>query len=111
MNSFLNALFQFLNPIVIFFASVAGIAAFLLGALADPQGFMNQVVCGIIDGVATIFPSTPDNLKIGTMIDSLGASMPAVGRGIIREVFNTILIIAGLLAVVKIYKLLPFKAS
>ncbi len=111
MGAFFTALFGFLSPVVVFFISVVSIVAFLLGALANPQGFLNQMICSAIDAIAYIFPSTPDNLKIGTMINNLGDSMPLVGRGIVREVFTSISIIIGLVSIVKIYKLLPFKAS
>ena len=107
----MTALLQLIQPIVIFFISVAGLIALLLGALADPQGFLNQLICGVIDGIASFFPSTPDNLKIAFLVNSIGDSVPIVGRAVIREVFSTVGIIFGFVAVIKIYKLLPFKMS
>lgn len=111
MAALVNALLQFFQPVVVFFVSVVSIIGFLLGALANPQGLMNKIVCGVIDGIATILPSTPNNLKIAYLIDSIASSMPAVGRGIIREFFITITAMFAIVAVIKIYKLLPFKAS
>lgn len=72
---------------------------------------MNTVIVAAIDFVAAFFPSTPENLKIGNIINNLASSMPAVGAGIIREIFGTITTIALLALVIKIYKLLPFKMS
>lgn len=107
----MTALLQFIQPVVVFFISVVGLVAFLVGALLDPQGFLNQLVCGAIDGIANFFPSTPDNLKIAYIVNSLGDSIPVVGRAVIREIFSTIGIIFSLVAIIKIYKLLPFKMS
>lgn len=109
--NFFQGLFGFFTPVIVFFVSVGSIVAFLLGALADPQGLMNQVVCSAIDYVAFIFPSTPDNLKIANIINGLGDSIPGVGRSVIREIFTTITSIFGIALVIKIYKLIPFKAT
>jgi hypothetical protein len=115
MGALLTALLEFITPVVIFFASIGTVVAFLLGALANPQGWMNSVICTAIDYIASIFPSTPDDMKIGTvvstLINGLGSSIPIVGVGIIREIFTTFLTIAGLALAIKIYKLLPFKAT
>lgn len=111
MGSLFSALLKFFSPVIVIFTSISGIIAFLLGALADPQGLMNQIICGAIDNVASLLPSTPDNLKIGALIDSIGDSMPMVGRGIVREFFLTITAMVAIVAVIKIYKLLPFKAT
>lgn len=109
--NFFQGLFLFFTPVITVFVSITAIVAFLIGALLDPQGLMNSVVCHAIDYIAAIFPSTPDNLKIATILNSAGDSMPAVGRGVVKEIFSTIAIIFGLGLIVKIYKLLPFKAS
>lgn len=111
MGNLFTTLFNFIKPIVVVFSSVGTIIAFLLGALLNPQGLLNQIVCGTIDGIASLLPSTPNNLKIGSLIDSIAATMPAVGRGIIREMFVTLTAMMAVIAVIKIYKLLPFKAS
>ena len=107
----MQVLLNFLVPVIVVCTGLIGIVAFLVAALNDPQGWMNSVVITTIDAVAGFFPSTPDNLKIGTIIDSLGDSMPLVGRAVIREIFTTISAIAGIALVVKIYKLIPFKAT
>ena len=111
MGNFFNALFQFLKPSIVFFSSIGGITAFLLGALANPQGLMNKVIVGAIDFIANLFPSTPDNLKIANLINSMGDSIPLVGRAVIRDTFFTIASIAAISLAIKIYKLLPFKAT
>lgn len=107
----MQVLLNFLVPVIVVCTGLIVIVAFLVSALNDPQGWMNSVVITTIDAVASLFPSTPDSLKIGNIINSVGDSMPLVGRAVIRETFNTISSIAGIALVVKIYKLIPFKAS
>lgn len=102
---------QFFTPVVVIAASLVTVAAFLIGALNNPQGLMNQMIVSGINYIAAIFPSTPENLKIGNLISSLGDTIPAIGTGIISEIFTTISTIAGISLAIKIYKLLPFKAS
>lgn len=108
MNEFL---FKLLKPIYVVFFSITGFISFLLGALADPQGWMNAVVCTTVDVIAAFFPRTPDNLKIANILNSVGDSMPLVGRSIVYEIAGTIATIAGISLVIKLYKLIPFKAT
>lgn len=111
MPALFSALLAFFTPVVVFFISVAIIVSFLLGALADPQGLLNQIVCGLLDGIAYLLPSTPENLKIGNFLNSIGDSMPLVGRGLVKEVFATASAIFAIRMIIVIYKLLPFKFS
>lgn len=111
MSRAVEILMGFLNPVVIVFASIGGIISFLIGALANPAGLANSIICGAIDIVVGLLPSTPSGLTIGGIINSASASMPAVGRGIIAEIFTTISLMVGLAIIVKIYKLIPFKMS
>ena len=107
----MKILTKLLEPIHVFFISASGLLSFLLGALADPQGLMNHVVIKTIDVLAEALPSTPDNLKISSILNSVGDSMPLVGRGIVYEVAGTVATIAGISLAIKIYKLIPFKAT
>jgi hypothetical protein len=111
MPALFAALASFLTPVVVFFVSVGVIVAFLLAALADPQGWMNKVVISAIDFISSIFPSTPSNLKISSLINSISSTLPALGRGIIADLFSTLASIAAIRLVIVIYKLLPFKAT
>lgn len=89
----------------------AGFWAIVSAAIANPGGAVNAFINMIVDFIGSVFPSTPDNLKIGNLINSVGDSMPAVGRGIVREFFVIFSSCFGLALVIKIYKLIPFKAS
>lgn len=121
-NAFVNALRNFFNPaisvILAFFSPVVSllsacvaIVGWLLGAIADPQGFMNGFVNAVVDAVASILPSTPSGLKIGSIINNVAGYMPGVGRAVITEIFVSISAIFVLVGAVKLYKLIPFKAT
>ena len=106
-----KVIFKLLQPVYAVFASISGLISILLGAIADPQGWMNAVVCTTIDVITGALPQTPSNLKIANILNSIGDSMPLVGRSIVYEVAGTIATIAGISLVIKIYKLIPFKAT
>lgn len=89
----------------------SSLGSVILGIITNPLGAVNAFINVIIDAVASVWPSTPPSLKIAALIDSVAATMPGVGRGIIREFFVTISSFFALAVVIKIYKLLPFKAS
>lgn len=107
----LSGIWSFFRPVVRLALSLLTVASFLLGAILNPNGFLNTAICGAIDHVAAIFPSTPEPMKIGSILDSLALAMPAVGRGIIKEIFVTITAMIAVSLVIKIYKLIPFKAT
>lgn len=111
MSKAFEVLFQFFKPVILVATGLASVVSFLLGALANPQGLWNQICVAAIDFVAQFFPSTPTEYTIGSVIDSIAVKMPLVGRGIIYEIFQVILVIAGLELAIKVYKLIPFKAT
>jgi uncharacterized membrane protein YkgB len=107
---FFSYLFGFLSPVVLVISSLTGLVSLILGALNDPEGWVNQTICFIIDFVSSAFPSTPSNLKISSLIQSV----PLLNSIGFRFISDTFLLISGLAAialVVKIYKLIPFKAT
>lgn len=111
MGGLIKTLMSFLSPVVVFCSSLVSIVAFLLGALKNPQGWMNFVICSAIDYIAEFFPETPPGLRPGSLISSVASQMPAVGRGVVSDVFEAVAAIAALAIIIKIYKLLPFKMS
>lgn len=110
-NPVLTILFAFFNPVIVVFASIASVISWLLGALSNPQGFMNGFVNRTIDVVAVVLPSTPDQLKVSSIVNSVSLFLPAVGKAVIAEIFITISSMFVLFAAVKLYKLIPFKAT
>ena len=111
MDDILSALSRIFSPISTLILSLSGLVSIILGAINDPEGFVNTLLVKMIDNIAYVFPSTPDQLKVGAIIDSVGDSMPLVGKAVVFEVFQTISIIFSILVVIKIYKLIPFKAT
>ncbi len=107
----MNELLRYLNPIVVFFSSIGGVVAVIVGTIQNPEGAVNTFLIKIIDLIHPIFPSTPDNLKIFSLLDEVAGSMPSVGRAIVYDVAQTLSVLAGFLVIVKIYKLIPFKAT
>lgn len=111
MAALASFLLSLLTPIVIFFLSVTTIVALLLAAIADPNGWINSIICGAIDAISSIFPSTPENLKVSSFITLIGDNLPLIGKGVIYEIFLTITTITTIAGIIKIYKLIPFKAT
>ena len=107
----MNVLLQYIRPIVVFFFSFSGVLAVILGAVANPEGAVNTFLIKIIDLIAPVFPSTPDNLKIFYILDSVSNQMPAIGRYIVYDIAQTIGSIVAIVIVIKIYKLIPFKMT
>jgi hypothetical protein len=79
--------------------------------VANPEGAVNLFLCKIIDMVAGVFPSTPNNMRISNLIAGLGASVPLVGGGVISSLLSTVLGMFSVILIVKLYKLIPFKAT
>jgi hypothetical protein len=111
MSALFSALLSFLVPVVVFFVSVVAIVALASGIVEDPVGAVNAFICMVIDMIASFFPSTPENLKISRLVTAAGDRMPLVGRAVVYEVFGTIVSIAAIALVFKIYKLIPFKST
>lgn len=110
-NPAISVLLLFFNPLIAISTALVTVISWLLGALSNPQGMMNGIVNKTIDLIASILPSTPDSLKVGSIINNVSGIMPAVGRAVISEIFFSISVIFGLIAAVKLYKLIPFKAT
>lgn len=111
MNNLLNVLLEFIKPLIRLAFPVVGIISLITGAIKNPEGAVNTFLVKMIDLVAAVFPATPEEIKVSSIINSIDIAMPLVGKAVIYEVFETIAIIASVAAVVKIYKLIPFKAT
>lgn len=111
MPAFFAALAAFFTPVIIFFISVTAIVALILGCIADPSGAVNKFICTIIDVVSVIFPATPPQLRLGSLIDSAASVAPGFGTAIIHDVASTVGSIFTISLVIRIYKLIPFKAT
>lgn len=101
-----------------FFASLSGIivglgviVAFVIAAIADPSGWINQSLCYAIDMIVSVFPSTPNNLRLESIILSISSYIPSAGVFLIREAYLAFRDVFSLIVVFKVYKMIPFKAT
>lgn len=111
MNELLSILLNFIKPLIKIVAPLAGVVSLILGAIKNPEGFVNTFLVKMIDLIAGVFPSTPENIKIASIINSVGDQIPLVGKAVIYDIFEVIVVIVSLSLIVKIYKLIPFKAT
>ncbi|MGK7893256.1 MAG: hypothetical protein AB4372_06405 [Xenococcus sp. (in: cyanobacteria)] len=111
MNALFSALFEFIKPLVRISIPFVTILSLILGAIKNPEGAVNTFLVKMIDLIAPFFPATPPNLKLSYLIDSVDSVMPAVGKAVIFEIFQSIALIISVSIVIKVYKLIPFKAT
>jgi hypothetical protein len=104
----MQKVFDSINWIVL---AITAPLSIIIGAIANPAGAVNSFLCRAIDLVASVFPSTPPNLKIATLLTSAGDSIPIVGRAVVYDIFSTIAIMFAVVLIIKVYKLIPFKMS
>lgn len=98
-----------MDPVTL--TAIAAVFAVLVVAATNPASFMNQLVCGLIDIVAIPFPSTPENLKLASVVNVLASSLPIFGRAIIDSIISTVRDLFVVYLIIKVYKLIPFKAT
>lgn len=111
MDSIFNFIKWLFSPLYILIISVTAIIALILGTILDPVGAVNTFLCKIIDVVFAIFPSTPDNLKLGFILQSFSNQFPFFGWGIILDTIQTVFTMLLIVITIKVYKLIPFKAT
>ena len=111
MNQIFNILLKYLQPLLKVAISLTAPIAIILGAIQDPEGAINTFLIKGIDIIANVFPETPEELKIASIINSLGDQLPLVGTAVIYEILQALTAIFLISLVIKIYKLIPFKAT
>lgn len=84
------------------------IFALIIAAIADPNGAINSFMILIIDLVKNVFPNTPDDMKISSWVLSFQNTFPIIGGSILVETLNGVLGMIAMMAIIKIWKLLPF---
>lgn len=90
------------------FAITFVIFALMIAAIADPNGAINTFMILIIDLVKNVFPNTPDDMKIASWVASFQDTFPIIGGAILVETLNGVLGMIAMMAIIKIWKLLPF---
>jgi hypothetical protein len=97
------------QPVVRLVSALFAPVALVLGTIADPGGALNSFLIRTVDLLAVYWPSTPEELKISNLIFS--ASGAGIGRTVLIDSLQTIVLIAGVVGLVKLYKLIPFKMT
>lgn len=115
MEGFLDNIFKiiyfFARPLVVICLSITSIVSLILGAISNPAGAVNAFICRIIDVILIPWPTTPESMKLGSLLSSFANAFPIVGYGIVLDIAQTLAGMGVLFVAIKIYKLIPFKAS
>lgn len=100
----------FAQPVVRIALAILGPLGIVIGAVANPQGAVNGFLCRMIDVIASVWPSTPSSLKLSNLFASSDAASGIYGY-LVSEIFSLALVCLSIVALVKLYKLIPFKMS
>jgi hypothetical protein len=77
-------------------------------AIKNPQGAINTFLINCVDVILKVWPSTPENYTIGSMLTAFSAQFPNLGWGSIYEIINGIVGMLLIFSTVKIIKYIPF---
>lgn len=109
MNIF-SLLRALVSPLVALLASLVGVFSVIIGAFLNPAGAINSFCVRMIDLVASVWPSTPPGLTLSALIfPATGGT--TLGRAFLLELFSTAFAMFAIVLIVKLYKLIPFKAT
>ena len=92
-------------------ASVVTVICFGWNVVTYPRGAVNQFMIMVVDMIASVFPSTPSQYQLYSMLDAFAAKFPQVGWGVIYEIFSGISGMLGIYLTIKLWRLLPFGGS
>lgn len=76
--------------------------------IQNPEGALNQFMIMVISSVIVLFPSTPDDLKIASLLGQFNTAFPQVGSYVLAEIFSGIVGLSTVFLFTKLWKLLPF---
>ena len=105
--NFLTDMFGDLRKVI---SSLMGAVAIVVGTIQNLGGAVNTLLVNLINLVADVWPSTPDEIKLATLIENAGNST-GIGTAIIYDTFQTAFLVLSIVALVKLYKLIPFKMT
>jgi|SRR6476646_7780531 len=111
LEAFLKGLFNIVKSLPLaakYFTLGVTIFCFILECIRNPQGAINSFMCHAIDIVADVFPSTPHQYQIASILADFGASWSVIGWGILWQTLEGCLGLLSIYLVVKLYRMLPF---
>ncbi|MEG3439002.1 hypothetical protein V0288_17890 [Pannus brasiliensis CCIBt3594] len=77
-------------------------------AILNPRGVINTFLIHCIDVVMVVWPSTPENFKIGVMLSAFASQFPNIGWGLVSEIVSGVLGILVIISTLKVLKYIPF---
>jgi len=91
------------NPLIL-------IINFIMGVIVNPIGFIWWIVGNLLGLFAAVLPTTPVELTLQNAVNNIGTTT-GLGTTLIAEIINTASQILVIVAVIKVYKLLPGKMT
>ena len=105
----MNAIWcAFVELIAFFWNPLIEIFNFILGMVLDPIGFVLWLIGQLLIIVSNVLPSTPQELTLQHAVNQIGETTN-LGTSLIAEIIGSASQILAIVAVIKIYKLLPGK--
>jgi len=76
--------------------------------IQNPEGAVNSFMIMLIDLIVGVFPSTPPEYRLGTMLNGFYQQVPWLPASQLTEIFQGIAGMLGIFLFIKLWKLLPF---
>lgn len=111
MPALIAAVLAFVSSLAGIIIGLGIVIAFVVAAIADPSGWLNQSICYVVSMVVGVLPSTPSQFRFENIIVSLTSSLPNFLTFAVREAYLAFRDVLSLIAVFKVYKMIPFKAT
>lgn len=111
MTSIFDLLKQLAGPLIKLSVGLFPVVGVLIATVADPAGAANQFLVTMIDHVAIYWPETPENLKLANLIMGQLEPGTSVGKSILIDIYQTGFLMLSVVLLIKLYKLIPFKAT
>lgn len=89
-------------------SSILVVVGVLYASITNPSGAVNTFMIILIDIILVIFPSTPEEYKIRTLLAAMAESYPVFGWGIVSQIFVGIFGMLAIFFSVKLFRFLPF---
>ena len=80
---------------------------FVMGMVLDPIGFLWWILGNMLILFANVLPSTPEEITLQYVVNQIGETTN-LGTSLIAETIGSASQILMIVAVIKVYKLIPF---
>ncbi|WPF87513.1 hypothetical protein WEU38_11900 [Cyanobacterium aponinum AL20118] len=97
---------NWVTPLLTIIIPLATPVAVLVEAVRNPEGWVNEVMCRLVDMIGGVLPEMPQGMTLAGLISSAGVE--GFGAYVIGEILSAIAIIVSVDIIIKIWKWLPF---